>query len=292
MSGCDCREGPVNVVEDRRSGDAICMGCGVVVEAHMFDDRPAYDTFAPSGRNDAFVPPIPHSQRTAANAAAPRGRDFSRVGRERDAHRSAREGLAIVERFGRLMNATETHQIVEMAKRVYVDYAAAAAIRHDAREAFAAAALYFGCKAHARACDRGARSLREIAALCGIPDLHGAVNAIKATLRDVDYRELLLTAVGPSDMLLRTLQRVTDVAELTPDEWRRVQRRAFDVCDVITESGVLEGRFPSTVCAVVIFRACDAEIPGKKVRKSTIYTACEITSVTMNKALAMTAELF
>ena len=47
---CDCLDGPQRPITTE-SGDVVCTGCGRVLEAHIFDERPDVNRIDPLNDN-------------------------------------------------------------------------------------------------------------------------------------------------------------------------------------------------------------------------------------------------
>jgi transcription initiation factor TFIIIB Brf1 subunit/transcription initiation factor TFIIB len=280
---CDCPDGvPGRVVVDR--GDTICVACGVVIDTHGFDERPEYFepqhaiAGAPGSRQRTVAPSLDDRLLGATADLAPMRRRVS----SQDPHKNVRMGFREVERFASSIGLSDSHTMVVTAKSIFRDYCEARKLRQDARAAAAACALYLGCKAHERSCDRNPRSLKEIEGVCGM-DLHDMLKAFKSTLADKPYAHLLTSTVHASDVLTRAMGALVE-SGLSPDERRRALKRSRELHETVLRLDLMEGRNPHTVCSAVLYHALDGEAKGK-VSKRDIQKACDVSGVTLNKAL-------
>ena len=274
---CDCMEvAEQNLVHDSRSGDTICTECARVVETHAFDQRPEWygDASSRAGHVDKFedflgqqTVPVRHVRY-----------------QEPDPHKNTRAGLKHVERCGSMLHLDPNHQICMHAKRIYTDFVAArkaegCCVRENQRICAAACALYFGCKIAGSGC---ARTIAEIAAVVSLSS-ESCVDMTKAfrnALVGKPYHDAMCTAVQPEDVLMRALETVT--FEKSEHKFA-VMRESYALFARVKERNALEGRWPETVCAAVLFRSF--EKVGIKTTKETVFKACGITNATLTKAL-------
>jgi len=282
--GCDCvLLEEQALITDQHSGDTVCTTCACVVEAHCMDQGAEWYDDALSragglGRFDEFLGPsggavVPaHKKRYA----------------EPDQQKNVRQGLLEVERCAGLLGLGCDHQMCVTAKKIFSDYAElrkaqGRSVRESERTAAAACAVYFGCKSHERANDRHPRTIKEISGHCRVPlqECTDLLKNYKVLLADTPYARLLFMTVTAEDVLMRAVAgvRFEDVATKN-----QVLKRARDIFGVVRSKDLLEGRTPETVCSAVLFLAC--EKLSLKITKRMVYTACGVSNVTLNKALA------
>jgi transcription initiation factor TFIIIB Brf1 subunit/transcription initiation factor TFIIB len=206
---------------------------------------------------------------------------------EPDQHKNTKLGLQQVEFCGSKLHLDSDHQICTTAKKIFADYAESRkaqgrGIRENERLCAAACALYFGCKSNERPGDRFPRTIKEISGACGVPvqSCVDMVKSFKALLVDKPYTKLLFTTVNPEDVLVRALNGIDFKVSVDRHAVAKTARVFFER---IKARHLLEGRTPETVCAAVLYRSF--EINGIKVMKKSIYKACNVTGVTLNKAL-------
>lgn len=280
--GCMCEEGPCNIVTTR-DADMVCTGCGTVLQSHMFDERPEYYNDLSQAR---FTPPSCDDALLGIEGKVTLQRRPSRATAvtESATIRACKAGFADIERFAARMGLDRDHSMIVSAKEMYKDFYAKKKIREDQRLAHAACAVYLGCKAHAQACDRHPRSLREMEDLCGRP-LHDVVKSYKNVLGGEKYFKLLLQGVRPVDVLPRKMEAVASaIKTMTSVHLRTLGKEARDLFQRIDAEHALEGRTPEAICAAVLFHICSDKLKIS-VNKRTVADAVGVAPLTLTNTL-------
>jgi transcription initiation factor TFIIIB Brf1 subunit/transcription initiation factor TFIIB len=276
---CDCLDGPQRPITTE-SGDVVCTGCGRVLEAHIFDERPEwYDsTFsraAPVTTDDVIA------GTTGSNIVPSRKRKFVTP----DAQQATRGVFKEIDRMAGQLSVDVQHTSVVMAKEILRDFYVAKdhkKLRDDTRKVHAACALYFGFKTQQHARDRNPRTLREMEGLCDA-DLRDMIKDFSRTLRDKSYSRLMRQSVDAGDLVRRKMDVIAHKAGLDAETRQKILRRAGKVLDLVYEQQQLEGKTPEAVCAAALFDACERIVP-KKVKKIVIAEAVGVVIATLNKA--------
>lgn len=264
---CDCGRG--DLVTDVASGDVVCRQCGVVVEAHIFDERlESYGEEAgprvSAGRDAWLLPAQP------VVLEAPRRRLRSND----DPHASTRELFTMADWMGR----TYSRDVRDTAKLLCRDLVAVRPLRGDARHVHIAAALYLATRMHGRGVGR---SKREVAAQfgdAGITErgLTAAVRTFKDVLHAAPYSSQLCADLDASDLINRAVDRLQlDAAR------RNAVKKAAHALAALVPAREVEGKTPNSVCSGVV--ACALQQVGVKLSKKAVLEGCRVSGATMDK---------
>jgi transcription initiation factor TFIIB len=285
---CDC--GPdadgSALVTDHASGDLVCTRCGVVVEAHMMDTAPEWRSHDVHDRSRAGASEnllLPDQHRTTYDFSRGRAQPESLwrcAGRDPQA--ALRDAFSTIDGFVRGLGLSTDGTAASWAKEVYRDMNEARAVRGaDARQAHAAAAVYFGCKLSG-----AARELRHISASCGVGlgALNDAVAAFKDRLAGRSYHPRLFEAVQAGTLI----NMYADRLGLVDDELRRIKRAAHVLDEQLLD--VLDcGRAPRTICSGVLWLAAARE--EVRVSKRAVMAACGVCQQTIDKVTAQISQV-
>jgi transcription initiation factor TFIIIB Brf1 subunit/transcription initiation factor TFIIB len=272
---CDC--GAPDLVTDSGCGDVVCRQCGVVVEAHIFDERlESYgDEAGPRAgpARDAWLLPC---QSVVLDGGVARRRRA-----QADPHASTRELFAVVDWLGR----TFSGDVRDTAKLLCRDLAAVRTVRSDARHLHAAAALYLATKMHGRGIGR---SKREIAALfggVGVTERGLTVTAklFRDQLAGSSYARQLFSGLDADDLINRCVDRLA----LDADARRAVKKAAHALAARVPALEV-EGKTPGSVCSGVV--ACALQQAGVKLSKKHVLECCRVSGATMDKMTKAVAQ--
>lgn len=265
--GCDCGMG--DLVTDVASGDVVCRGCGVVVQAHIFDERlEGYgDEAGPraSQCRDAWLLP---AQPVVLDAPRRRARSND------DPHAATRELFNIVDWMGR----TYARDVRDTAKLLCRDLAAVRTVRGDARRIHVAAALYLATRMNGRGVGRSKREIAAQFADMGVTErgLTAAVRGFKDALSHAPYSRQLHADLDADDLINRAVDRLG----LEPPHRNAVKRAAHDLAAIVPAREV-EGKTPNSVCSGVV--ACALQRVGVKLSKKQVLEGCRVSGATMDK---------
>lgn len=262
---CDC--GMMKLVSDHATGDTVCTGCGVVVEAHEMVDW-FYDAAeAPRPARHPGQRPRKKLCRRALAAADSNG-DVAQAADVDDKLRACMNNLRIA-----------SDDVLRWAKELYADVNAVKPVRgEDARRSFAAAAVYFACKM----CGEASRELRLVSSCGGVDPaaLNAAVAAYKERLESKPYHARLFDAVSAQ----RLVNMYADRLRVDPEPLQYVKRDAHAMHRKL--DGALDcSRAPRTICSAVTWLAV-AKNGLKSVSKKDVATACEVCIQSIDKCLA------
>lgn len=279
---CDCLQsgGQPSLVTDTGTGDVVCRGCGVVVEAHIFDERAEYCDDAAGARaepcRDAWLlPPRPilldgvpgRRRRLASNA---------------DPHASTRQLFEVVDWMGRAL----ARDVRDTAKMLCRDLAAQRPVRADARHLHAAAALYLATRMHGQGVGR---SKREIAAQFqghGVTE-HGLTATAKAfrdALHGAAYARQLFRGLDAGDLVHRCVDRL---GLESARQAAAVKKAARELVDRVPAAEA-EGKTPCSICSGAV--ACALQRQGIQLRKSRVASSCCVSGATLDKMARLVAE--
>lgn len=274
---CDCETS--DPVTDYASGTEVCRGCGVVMDSVIFSEQREWfeDRNARAGAPpEAFIASQPAhflttgavSKRVLAAASA-------------DPERLLREGFAaIVKQAGYMFQAADS-LVVLRAKELFRDVHAVKTVRSDTRDAYAAAALYYGYKMEK--CPRELRTLQLKTGVAG-RQLNAAVDAFKVLLEGKPYHRELFATVYAGDLINAYGDRVP----VSDADKRRLKKTAHDLDEAL--AGRLDtGRRPATVVSGLL--AVAARRAGLAVSKKALLAACGVCQQTLDRMAAEIDEL-
>ena len=236
-----------SVVEDSVSGDTICTGCGLVLEAHAYQN--------PAVHEGAVMVPVLRSQtfsrcpRRLLHAAGDAPRLRSLITSTADV-RAACSRLELPD------------VIVEHATVLWSDVLEHRTCKSNCRKGLMAACIYFACKFA-----QVGRPRDVVAASCFLPayELAKAIRIYATIHSSKDVTQCAPT--DSSDVLAMCVNRAIDVI---PDSLqRKVTAKARVENERICRLGVLEGRTPILRAAVAIyFTMSTYSLPAGKLAKS------------------------
>lgn len=264
---CDCGLG--DLVTDVASGDVVCRGCGVVVEAHIFDERLesyADDAGPRAGHyNDAWLLPAQPVVLDAPHRRV-RGND--------DPHAATRQLFSMVDWMGR----TYSRDVRDTAKLLCRDLAAVRQVRGDARCIHVAAALYLAARMNGHGVGRSKREIATQFGDMGVTErgLTVAVRSFKDTLSRAPYSHQLHADLDAGDLINRAVDRLN----LEPASRNAVKKTAHALAAVVPAHEV-EGKTPNSVCSGVV--ACALQRVGVKLSKKQVLEGCRVSGATMDK---------
>ena len=264
---CDCAPENVDYVSDAASGDVVCRSCGVVVDAHMFDDRLEFCSVEGGGARAGFeketwlLPPPPVSFETQTGRPAKH---------THDPHASARRFMKVVQS----MSHGFSTDVVDSAKVLCRDLLLHRVVRVDSRPEHAAAALYLSTKMRAGG---AGRSRREVSRVFDMAE-ERLTALVKVFVRALGAAHPLLMAV---DLQVDGLiGRAVDRLPLDDGSRRVLRRRADEVSSRVT-SAMLEGKTPRGVCSGVL--AVALQQLGTTVSRKHVAAACMVSPATVDK---------
>lgn len=235
------------VVEDSSSGDTICTGCGLVLEAHAYQN--------PAVHEGAIMVPVLGSQtisrcpRSLLHATGDASRLRSLITSTADL-RAACSRLELPD------------VIVEHAAILWAEVLEHRTCKGNCRKGLMAACIYFACKFA-----QVGRPRDVVAASCFLPpyELAKAIRMYATVHSSKDVTQCAPT--DSSDVLAMCVNRAIDII---PDNLQRKVTAKARVEDVaICRLGVLEGRTPVLRAAVAIhFTMARYSLPTGKLAKS------------------------
>lgn len=265
---CDC--GMRDLVTDVACGDTVCRQCGVVVEAHMFDEHLENysDQAGPrAGPAESWLLP-------SRPVVIDRGPGRRRVAANPDPLAHVREMFVVVEGMGRAFSK----DVQDTAKMLCRDLAARRVVRADARHLHAAAALYLATKMHGRGIGRSKKEIAAEFGAYGVTERGVTTTAkvFKDALHDASYAAQLFNGLDADDLINRCVDRLdVDVATR-----KRVKKAAHALAARVPAEEV-EGKTPSSVCSGVV--ACALVRAGVKVPKKHLVECCCVSGATLDK---------
>lgn len=265
---CDCGQG--DLVTDTASGDVVCRQCGVVVEAHIFDEHLEYYTEKAgprAGPAESWLLPLqpivvermPHRRRVLSNA---------------DPHASTRELFVVVGSLGRAFS----RDVQDTAKLLCRDLAAVRTVRSDVRGLYAASALYLATKMHGRGVGRSKKEMATEFRALGVTEKGITVTAklFKDTLHAAPYASKLFSSLDASDLINRCVDRL----DLDADARKAVKKAAHELADKVPARAA-EGKTPCSVCSGVVL--CVLQHLGIKLSKKHLVESCSVSGATLDK---------
>lgn len=265
---CDCGMTDY-LVTDVASGDVVCQQCGVVVEAHIFDEHlEHYGATGPrAGPPDSWLLPaqpivvdnVPHRRRVLQNA---------------DPHAATRQLFLVVD----IMGYGFTTHVQDTAKMLCRDLVAQRTVRCDTRCLVAACALYLATKMHGNGIGR---SKREIAAQFrdrGVTErgLTLTSKLFKDALSGTSYAATLFKTLDAADLINRCADRLG----IDDDVRKAVKKHAHEMAARVPVREV-EGKTPSSICSGIV--ACVLVQLGIKVSKKHLTECCRVSGATLDK---------
>ena len=267
MCECGTRE---FYVTDAAAGDVVCQQCGVVVEAHIFDEHLEYYTEHSGPRagppESWLLPPqpivvdkIPHRKRIMQNA---------------DPHAPIRELFCVVDHMGHRFSTP----VQDTAKMLCRDLATRRTVRADVRPVCAACALYLATKMHGNGVGRSKKEVAAQFGEYGVTERGLTVTArlFKDLLGGAAYSKQLLNGLDAADLINRCVDRL-DISE---GMRKVVKRDAHALADRIPTQEV-EGKTPSSICSGVV--ACVLQRLEIKVSKKHLTESCRVSGATLEK---------
>lgn len=265
---CDC--GLRDFVTDASCGDVVCRQCGVVVEAHIFDERLEYyseQAGARAGPAEPWLLPaqpivverVMHCRRVLSNA---------------DPHASTRQLFVVVDGMARGFS----RDVQDTAKLLCRDLVATRVVRCDVRPLYAASALYLAAKMHGQGMGRSKKEIAAEFGATGVTERGITVTAklFKDALHSAPYAARLFSGLDAADLINRCVDRL-DVDDATR---KAVKKAAHALADTVPARAV-EGKTPSSVCSGVV--ACVLQRLGVKVSKKHLVESCRVSGATLDK---------
>ncbi|KAH3669420.1 hypothetical protein OGAPHI_001541 [Ogataea philodendri] len=263
----ECKVYPPEIVERHSEGDIVCALCGLVLSSRVIDTRSEWRTFAnddqngddPSRVGEATNGVLESDQLSTVISA---GVDGNRAARElnRIQNRSVvdRKDYALQAAYSRISLLCDGYQLPRVvqdgAKEVYKLVHDDKLLRGKSQEAIMAASIFFGCrKANVP------RTYNEIWALTNVPkkDIGKVSKVIKQIIQRKDAEQgglithrnnnISTTQTNPEDLVGRFCSHLG----LSP----QITTSAQHIARTLKETGVLEGRSPTTIAATVIYFA-------------------------------------
>lgn len=263
---CDC--GLRDCVTDAASGDVVCRQCGVVVEAHIFDEHLEYYSEKAGPRastHDSWLLPAPPTRIDKM----PRCAMWTT-----DPHASAREMFAVIDNMGHYFST----DVQDTAKLLCRDLLASKSVRVDSRHVHAACALYLASKMHGGGIGRSKKEIAAQFADVGVTErgLTATAKLFKDTLCTARYADQLFRGLDAGDLINRSVDRLG----LEAAQSRTVKKRARDLMDALPPRD-MEGKNPCSVCSGVV--SCALAQLGVKMGKRHLAASCRVSGATLDK---------
>lgn len=247
------------VVHDCSSGDRICTGCGLVLEAYCFDDH-----------SNPWDQTIAEPTETVEFDDTRKAKKFRKL-------------CDIVRTMGHAMKLQEN--VVDMAIALIAEALKAG---HQVRDASctstAASALYYSCKVNGLD-----RAEAEIAANCN-------VTTKQLTVMNKHFRRSLGTstfaaALNAPPNPMRLIPRFLDALCLHPaviniKDKQRLRTRSEDIGMEAFQKGTLEGKSPECCCITFLYKALlEFAYPSNIIEN--VCARCGLTPNTIHNALSL-----
>jgi len=264
---CECTSDAASLVTDAASGDVVCTSCGVVVEAHIFDERLEFTSEDAGARasltEDWLLPPGP----TVLVQSS--GHLIS----NKDPHATTRAFFKVLDS----MSHGFSTDVLDTAKVLCRDYTKDRVVKKDSRPEHAAAALYLATKMRGGG---AGRSRREMAVWFSMGEdrLTALTKSFVKTLGPT-CRQVLEVSLDMDDLLHRAVDRMADLDEAAR---RSLKKTAHEVALCI-RAEELEGKTPRGVCGGVL--ACAVARMGLELTKKQVASACLVSATTIDKML-------
>lgn len=279
---CDCQHlgGEPSLVTDSGSGDVVCRTCGVVVEAHIFDERLEFYSEDAGARADVCRDWLLPARPIVLDRGGPPCRR-RRLASNADPHAPLRELFDVIDWLGR----TLSRDVRDTAKLLCRDLATQRPIRCDARHLHAAAALYLATKMRGHGIGR---SKKEIAAQFGAYGVteHGitaTAKLFKDALHGEAYAAQLFRGLDAADLVNRCVERLG----LGGGEAAAVKKAAHELVGRVPAAEA-EGKTPCSVCSGAV--ACALQRLGIRLRKNRVASSCCVSGATLEKMTRMVGE--
>lgn len=274
---CDCRHmgGVPRLVTDVSSGDVVCQTCGVVTEAHIFDERMEHYVDGDRvDRADWLLPARPVLLDTGCRRR--------RLAANPDPHAGLRELFDVVDWLGRQLS----RDVRDTAKLLCRDLAERRPIRGDARHLHAAAALYLAAKMHGAGVGRSKKEVAAQFQSYGVtePGLSATVKAFRDALHGQAYAGQLFRGLAVADLINRCVDRL-DLGDARAAA--AVKKAAHEMAARVPAEEA-EGKTPCSVCSGVL--ACVLRGQGVKVRRSRLAASCCVSGATVDKMARLVGE--
>ena len=267
MNALTCPECPSSyVIEDRQSGDAVCTGCGLVLEAHAWDS-----SCLPTGDPMQTVlasQTIGNCPRRLLYASGDSSRARSTIAGTCDL-RSASADLGL------------PSGVADLAARSWESICDEHTCRGDVRDAVRAACIYYACKLFGVPRTKG-----QLRRACHVtPDLlQRALKLYRHVIRPPLADDVLMSSPTESKDLLAAVVQAT-VPHLVPSKLqRRVTAQARMADDDISKTGVLEGKTPRVRATAAVGLALERlQLPGRE----QLAKAAGVSQYTLSRTLAL-----
>lgn len=268
---CDC--GAMDCVVDAAAGDEVCRQCGVVVQAHMFDERVEYYSEKSGARVGPPEPWLLPAPPVVLECVRRRRHGMANP----DPHAATRRLFAAVD----AVSTGFSTDVRDTAKALCRDLHERRTIRCTQFDVYAATAVYLATRMHGKGIGR---SKKEIVAACGGGDvtehaISAAAKAFRTHLGDKSYAFKLRRGLDAADLVHRAIDRLgLDAAHA-----RAAKKAAHELAGVVPPREV-EGKTPRSVCAGVVacvLRSMDVQLPRKSVAEG-----CCVSAATLEKMAA------
>lgn len=294
-----CRECGGALVIDARGGDHACNCCGLVeggsltvVECgHDFfhEGEPLLESgyeppphlppckvpwFSPEGWSPNNLPALcqkgPPSSGSICNPARPPGQELRRVGKKvLEEYAQVNQLIDLLGLPSPVADTARSYLTTCLSKRLQ---------RGAARQGTLVAAVFHACRAHS-----ASRTARELSKVSGVPP-SAIKQACKRTAPFIEERSRAsggLRDLRPEDLMARCCGAL--MAGREPNESKRLLILCKQRCASRDRFTVLQGKTPSTVAAVVIWKVVQEErIP---IKRREISLNCGISLGTLTKAI-------
>jgi transcription initiation factor TFIIB len=288
----DC--GSQNMIEDWRCGDYVCGDCGLVAQGGIIDESPEWINNAEDGIDRSRVGAPNSTLFTDALMSTTIGKNSKmwlmvKIHEQSSMSYKDRSLLRVYQDIQKVGEDTMhlPGTVLDSAKELYKDIKEAKITRGENHKALVAACVYYACKSNQ--CKREKYEVSDAFAV----DRSAFTQACKTFLdlvRDKPYYEKLFEAKSSErGIIYRTLSALPIADDRTV--WKFVSRVETAYDRVRTRGdGLLDSKTPhSIICALAFLCAKEVDL---QFHRNQIKDCCKVSSVTLNKTIALVEEIY
>ena len=250
--GCECAGDPAAApVYDSASGDLVCTGCGVVVEAyHAVDTKEWFEDRDARADAPSIVPHLKTDSQT-------------------NAYRTLMDGLAC-------LKLPRTHRVALTAVEILLKVMDRSTVRRDVQAGVTAACAYAAFKVEGETRDVGVVAR---AFAVAVVDISRVMERVTDALEGTPLAARLVTArVHPRNLVPDFASRL----EIPTPRRKTIAARALAKGAALGDEAHQMGREPRTICAALIAEAA-AEL-GVALPPGAVERACGVCAQVLNVA--------
>jgi transcription initiation factor TFIIB len=293
----DCNEDPPNLIDERSSGDLVCMDCGRVLQGNLIDTSSEWRTFTnddqgnddPSRVGDAANPFLNGSQLTteiayAANDA--RTRELSRAQKHSNENKNNSVLQEAYKSIGELADASHLPPTVtNLARGLYKQTTDSKQFKGKSQDAMIASLIFIACRQIGVP-----RSFKEITKLTQVPkkEIGRTFKLLETYFKKQSVKDEQESKHNPMSLANYKASGSTEPKELcgrfasTLRLPQRVGILAGECAEILLHDGFLAGRSPLSVAAVALYAM--AALMGHHQTAKEIGAACSVSDGTIRSA--------